>query len=740
MNSFECGACRRDRGHVRDLRFNRRFPQIAVVVDAFFSGRRVDDQVDLTVGNHIQDIRTSFIQLVYPLRRDSRLLDQSAGLSRRHNPEPAVRKSSGDLHHFRFVSAVHRYQHSPAKRQLRLGRLLSLEKRFPVVRRKSQDFSGGTHFRSQDRIHLREHIKWEYGFLYAIIWNILLFQPRYRRWSSGQLRCNNIYCQRHHADVADFGNQRNRTGRPGIGFQHVHFSVLNRVLHVHEASDMHFLSDLPRVFFDRLHIFCGNMHRRNDARGISRMDPCQLDMFHHGRDERMRAVADGIRLALQRMVQESVDQDRTVRRHAHGCLHVFCHAFIIIDHFHAASAQYVRRTHHHRISDSSGDRQRFVHRRRHAGFGHGDLQLFHHLPEQIPILRQINDGGRRSQNLDTVFLQFRSQVQRGLPSELCNHTHRLLFLINTQHVFQCQRLKIQFVRSIIIGGYRLRIAVHDDRFKSQFFQGQRRMDTAVVELDALPDPVGASAQNHDFRFVGADRILVRSVVSGIIICAVRRPAHMDAFPVFFHSDGDAALPYLILRDLQNPAQIFIRKSVLFGCRKHLVRGKSAFVFKQCFFLFYQFFHLLDEPDFYLGQLMDLFHRRPLAQRLVHDKMTVAARRDQKTQQILLRHFMIIPGIAQTVASRFQTAHRFLERFLICFSDTHDFADRTHLCSQLVFHAFKFFKCPAGKFDHHIVAVRHIFVQCAVFSAGDVLQRQPRRQHRRYQRDRESRCL
>ena len=75
---------------------------------------------------------------------------------------------------------------------------------------------------------------------------------------------------------------------------------------------------------------------------------------------------------------------------------------------------------------------------------------------------------------------------------------------------------------------------------------------------------------------------------------------------------------------------------------------------------------------------------------------------------------------QSIASRLQTADCFLERFLIGFAHTHDFAYGTHLGSQLVLHAFEFFKRPACKFDYHIIAIRNVFVQGAVFSTGDIL--------------------
>ena len=79
------------------------------------------------------------------------------------------------------------------------------------------------------------------------------------------------------------------------------------------------------------------------------------------------------------------------------------------------------------------------------------------------------------------------------------------------------------------------------------------MDTAIVKLDSLADPVRTSAQNHDFWLVGTDGIFILSIIGGIIIGAVRSSAYMNAFPVFFYADFHPAPTDLILRDFQDLA-------------------------------------------------------------------------------------------------------------------------------------------------------------------------------------------
>ena len=80
-------------------------------------------------------------------------------------------------------------------------------------------------------------------------------------------------------------------------------------------------------------------------------------------------------------------------------------------------------------------------------------------------------------------------------------------------------------------------------------------------------------------------------------------------------------------------------------------------------------------------------------------------------------------MSQTITAGFQASDRFLKCFFVGLSNAHDFTYGAHLCTKLIFHTFKFFKGPAGKFDYHVVSVGNVFVQCAVFSTWNVLQGQ-----------------
>ena len=135
------------------------------------------------------------------------------------------------------------------------------------------------------------------------------------------------------------------------------------------------------------------------------MNACQLYMLHDSGHKGVCAVRYGVCLALQSMVQKSVYQYGPVGCHAYRSLHVLCHGVIIIYHFHAAAAQHVGRTHHYGITDAGGYIDGLLHCGSHSGFGHGDLQLVHHLTELVPVLSQVYHLGRGAQYPDAVGLE-----------------------------------------------------------------------------------------------------------------------------------------------------------------------------------------------------------------------------------------------------------------------------------------------------------------------------------------------
>ena len=154
---------------------------------------------------------------------------------------------------------------------------------------------------------------------------------------------------------------------------------------------MHFLRDAAGIVLDFFKVFRPDMLCRKDAGGIAGMYAGKFNMLHNGRHIGVGAVRDGIRLALKRMIQEAVDQDRSIRCHADSRVHIFCHGVIVIHDFHTASAKYVGWTDHDRIADFACDFLRFGDSRSHSGLRHRNAELVHHAAEKVAIFREVDD-------------------------------------------------------------------------------------------------------------------------------------------------------------------------------------------------------------------------------------------------------------------------------------------------------------------------------------------------------------
>jgi glycosyltransferase involved in cell wall biosynthesis len=68
-----------------------------------------------------------------------------------------------------------------------------------------------------------------------------------------------------------------------------------------------------------------------------------------------------------------------------------------------------------------------------------------------------------------------------------------------QHVLERQRLEVEAVGGVVVGGDGLRVAVDHDGLVAVLAHGEGGVHAAVVELDALADAVRAAAEDHDLR-------------------------------------------------------------------------------------------------------------------------------------------------------------------------------------------------------------------------------------------------
>ena len=227
------------------------------------------------------------------------------------------------------------------------------------------------------------------------------------------------------------------------------------------------------------------------------MHPGLLDVLHHAADRHVLAVAHGVHVDLDRVLEELVDEDGMVGRDLHRLGHVPHEVLVVVDDLHGPAAQHVRGADEHRVADGAGDGLRLGER---ADGGAGRLaqaELADERVEALAVLGAIDGVGRRAQDGHAGLAQRHRQLERRLSAELDDDAERLLLLHDVEDVFQGQRLEVQTVGGVVVGRDRLGVAVDHDRFHAQLAEREGGVHAAVVELDALADPVRARAEDDD---------------------------------------------------------------------------------------------------------------------------------------------------------------------------------------------------------------------------------------------------
>ena len=142
---------------------------------------------------------------------------------------------------------------------------------------------------------------------------------------------------------------------------------------------------------------------------------------------------------------------------------------VVMHDFHAAAAQHVGGANHDRVADAA--RQSPGRRPRSTAmpdFGHGDLELVHHRAEKVAVLGHV-DGlrGWCPGCCTPAFFSSAARLSGVWPPNWAMTPSGFSFSWMAQHVLQGQRLEIELIGGVVVGGNRLRVAVDDDRLKAQ---------------------------------------------------------------------------------------------------------------------------------------------------------------------------------------------------------------------------------------------------------------------------------
>ena len=245
------------------------------------------------------------------------------------------------------------------------------------------------------------------------------------------------------------------------------------------------------------------------------MDAGLFDVLHDAADVDLVAVAQRVDVDLDRVLEEAVDQHRVFGRELGGAGDVALQRLVVVDDLHAAPAQHVGRPHQHRIADVGGDPAGLRERGRHAVPRRRQPRRGQQVAERAAVLGQIDGLRRGADDRNPCVGEPLRQPERGLAAELHDDAHHarpagaglLLGVEHLQDVLERQRLEVQPVGGVVVGGHRLRVAVDHHGLETRLRQRGCRVHAAVVEFDALADPVGSRTQDQHLGLLGLRRHL-----------------------------------------------------------------------------------------------------------------------------------------------------------------------------------------------------------------------------------------
>ena len=124
------------------------------------------------------------------------------------------------------------------------------------------------------------------------------------------------------------------------------------------------------------------------------------------------------------------------------------------------------------------------------------------------VLCRVNAVRARTQNSNSVLIEIRAKLDCRLSAEGDDNAVRLFNVKYVLYVFGCQRLEIQSIRRVEVGGNRFGIVIDDDNFVAKFFKRPYAMYRRIVKFNTLTDTDRPRPDNHDtlFATLGCKRL------------------------------------------------------------------------------------------------------------------------------------------------------------------------------------------------------------------------------------------
>ena len=461
-------------------------------------GAGIDDIAELTGLQQAQGL-VALVQAVHIGDGDAQGGDDIGGVAGGVQPQAHVVQLFGQHHQVAGLPHIHADEHAhlavpPGGLDPDARGGEALEQRLVHGLAQTQHLAGGLHLGPQVGIDVVELFKGKdrhldgavgrHGIQAGAVAQIL--QRSAQHHPAGQ-----VY-HGHAGDLADIGH---RAGGTGIDLDNVQLVLIDQVLDIHQSAGAQAEGQFFGAVDDGAQHGVAEVVGGIDSDGVAGMNARPLDVLHDAGNEHIPAVGDNVHLQLGTL-HILVHQHRVLDAAGKDDVHVLFHVGVLVGDGHVLAADDVGGAQQHGVAQLVGGLQRLRQGADAPAPGPADAELFQQGVKPLPVLGHVDAVGRGAQNGDALPVQELCQLDGGLSAEGHHHAHRLFHIDDVHHVLRAERLEIQAVSGVIVGGDRFGVIVDDGYGVAQFLQGPDTVDGGIVELDALADADGAGAQHQ----------------------------------------------------------------------------------------------------------------------------------------------------------------------------------------------------------------------------------------------------
>ena len=272
-----------------------------------------------------------------------------------------------------------------------------------------------------------------------------------------------------------------------------------------------------------------------------------------------------------------------------------------------------------------------------------------------------------------------------------------------EHVFEREGLEVEPVGGVVVGRYRLGVAVDHDGLEAGIRQREGGVHAGVVELDALPDPIRPGTQDDDLAAV-AGHHLGLLVVARVVIRGQGRKlarAGVDGLEHGAHVERPADVAHLGLVDATQLPDLRVAEPVILGepedvCVERRGGGDLARDLVDQL-------DLVDEPRVDAGRLEYFGVAGTGSKCLLHSDDAAIRRHFGDLQQFGERAQFFAP--VETRSTLLERPQSFLQRRRVVAADRHRLADRFHGRGEPRIRRRELLESESRHFHHDIVERR-----------------------------------